>query len=150
MDTRTQQQRRRIMQSVRQKDTGPELVVRRALHALGYRFRLHSPKLPGRPDLAFPSRKKAIFVHGCFWHGHECRKGRLPESRRDYWGPKIHGNKMRDERNVNALESLGWRCLTVWQCELRCLDQTVDKLMAFLGPARAIADDAAKDVKWRG
>src|SRR5687768_10946403 len=110
MDTRTPEQRRRIMQSVRQKDTAPEMRIRRALHARGYRFRLHSKELPGRPDIAFPARKKAVFVHGCFWHGHGCPKGRLPSSRSEYWVPKA--------RAISALEALGWRTLTVWQCEL--------------------------------
>jgi len=135
VDTRTPEQRRRIMQSVRQKDTGPELKVRRALHALGYRFRLHPKTLVGRPDIVFPSRKKAIFVHGCFWHGHECSKGRLPASRLDYWGPKIAGNKERDGRAVSELERAGWLCFAVWQCETgKDIDRTVARIVAFLGP----------------
>jgi DNA mismatch endonuclease (patch repair protein) len=122
------------MQSVRQKDTGPELTIRRALHALGYRFRLHPKTLVGRPDLVFPSRKKVIFVHGCFWHGHGCPKGRLPNSRLDYWGPKIAANKERDERTVNELERAGWHCFVVWQCETsKDIDLTVARIVAFLG-----------------
>lgn len=124
------------MQSVRQKNTGPELAVRHALHALGYRFRLHPKDLPGRPDVVFPGRKKAIFVHGCFWHGHGCQKGRLPGSRLAYWGPKIAANKERDERTVNELERSGWHCFVVWQCETREIEKTVDKIVDFLGPAR--------------
>jgi len=124
------------MQSVRQKNTGPELAIRRALHALGYRFRLHPKTLVGRPDLVFPARKKAIFVHGCFWHGHGCSKGRLPTSRLDYWGPKIAANKQRDERTVNELERAGWLCFVVWQCETRGdMARTVARIVAFLGPA---------------
>lgn len=124
------------MQSVRQKNTGPELAIRRALHALGYRFRLHPKTLVGRPDLVFSARKKAIFVHGCFWHGHGCSKGRLPTSRLDYWGPKIAANKQRDERTVNELERAGWRCFVVWQCETSGdMARTVARIVAFLGPA---------------
>lgn len=144
MDTRTPEQRRRIMQSVRQKDTGPELAVRQALHALGYRYRLHSKNLPGRPDLVFPSRKKAIFVHGCFWHGHDCPKGRLPASRLDYWGPKIAANKERDERTVNELERSGWQCFVVWQCETKDAGRTVNNIVDFLGPAGERKTDAVE------
>lgn len=130
------------MQSVRQKDTGPELTVRRALHALGYRFQLHRKDLPGRPDIVFRSRKKAIFVHGCFWHGHDCPKGRPPVSRREYWIPKIEENKARDERTVNMLQQMGWECLCVWQCEMKEIEQTVDKIVDFLGPAWGGKTDA--------
>ncbi len=87
MDTRTSEQRRRIMQAVKSRDTGPEMIVRRLLHRMGYRYRLHRKDLPGKPDVALVSRRKAIFVHGCFWHGHGCPKGRLPKSRLDYWQP---------------------------------------------------------------
>lgn len=90
MDTRTPEQRRRIMQSVGTKNTAPELIVRRLLYGMGYRYRLHRKDLPGRPDIAFIGRKKAIFVHGCFWHAHDCPKGRAPKSRLDYWQPS-HG-----------------------------------------------------------
>ena len=117
-DTRSPKQRRRIMQSVGQKDTGPELVVRRAAHRLGYRFRLHRKDLAGRPDLIFPRLRKAILVNGCFWHGHEgCRKGKPPKSRFEYWGPKISANKERDAMVVEQLTRDGWAVLTVWQCE---------------------------------
>jgi DNA mismatch endonuclease (patch repair protein) len=107
------------MQSVKARDTGPELALRRLLHGMGLRYRLHSKKLPGRPDIVFPSRRAAVFVHGCFWHGHGCRWGKLPKSRLDYWEPKIAANRQRDARQVEALQELGWRVLTVWQCELR-------------------------------
>jgi len=92
-DTRTPDQRRRIMQSVKTKNTGPELAVRKALHAEGYRFRLHRRDLPGSPDVVFPGRNKVIFIHGCFWHGHACKKGAAPKSRLEYWGPKIQGRR---------------------------------------------------------
>ena len=106
-DTRTKVQRRRIMQSVGQKNTGPEWSVRRLLHRLGYRYRLHRKDLPGTPDIVFPSRRKAIFVHGCYWHGHGCKKGRLPKSNLDYWSPKIDSNKERDRRKQSELEAAG-------------------------------------------
>ncbi len=132
MDTRTPEQRSRIMRAVRQKHTAPELAVRRALHALGYRFRLHSKSLTGKPDLVFPARRKVIFVHGCFWHGHACPKGKLPKSRTDYWEPKIAANILRDEHNVNMLEEAGWESMTVWQCETRKMNELVARIGRFL------------------
>lgn len=124
--------RRRIMASVQTKDTGPEMLVRRMLHALGYRYRLHRKDLPGSPDLVFPRLRKVVFVHGCFWHGHGCQWGRLPQSKLDYWGPKIESNQKRDVRNVAALGEAGWRVLTIWQCELRDRERALEKLCAFL------------------
>ena len=117
-DTRTPEQRRRIMQSVRTQDTGPELTVRRILFRLGYRYRLNAKQLPGRPDIVFPGRKLAIFVHGCFWHGHGCAKGQAPKSRLEYWGPKLRTNRERDAEQLLALENMGWSVLTIWQCEI--------------------------------
>jgi DNA mismatch endonuclease (patch repair protein) len=121
------------MQSVRQKNTGPEVAVRRALHRLGYRFRLHAKGLLGRPDIVFPSRKKVIFVNGCFWHGHDCSKGRLPKSRPEYWIPKIEANKTRDERIVNELKKAGWESYVIWQCKVAKLDETIQAVTGFLG-----------------
>lgn len=118
MDTRTPEQRRHSMQSVKSKNTGPEMALRRMLHAKGYRYRLHRKDLPGRPDIVFASKRKAIFVHGCFWHGHQCSKGKLPKSKLNYWRPKIEQNKVRDARNVANLEVAGWQVLEVWQCEI--------------------------------
>lgn len=135
MDTRTPAQRRRIMQAVKSKDTSPELTVRHLLHALGYRFRLHRKGLPGRPDIVFPGRKKAIFVHGCFWHWHGCAKGQLPKSKLDYWQPKLAKNVERDRTKQEQLESLGWKVLVVWQCETKERTGLECKLRAFLdGP----------------
>lgn len=133
MDTRTEEQRRRIMQAVKSRDTGPEMLVRRLLHSMGYRYRLHRRDLPGTPDIAFISRRKAIFVHGCFWHGHGCPKGRPPKSRLDYWKPKLDGNIERDRRNEEELRSLGWSVLVVWQCETADLDALARRLRGFLG-----------------
>lgn len=135
MDTRTPEQRRRIMQSVKTKDTGPEQTVRKALFGAGYRYRIHRKDLPGSPDIVFPSRRKAIFVHGCFWHGHGCAKGRAPKSRTEYWGPKIAANRSRDERNVRDLEALGWQVLAVWQCELADLQTVLDRIVEFVDGA---------------
>src|SRR5688572_30505979 len=114
-DTRTPAQRSRIMASVRTRDTGPEMAVRKILHGLGLRYRLHARELPGQPDIVFRPRKLAIFVHGCFWHGHGCAKGKAPKSRLDYWVPKLAANAARDAANVRDLEQAGWRVLTVWQ-----------------------------------
>lgn len=124
------------MQSVKTENTGPELMVRRALFAVGYRFRLHRKDLPGRPDIVLPGRKKAIFVHGCFWHGHGCAKGRGSKSRLEYWGPKLEANKERDARNRRALMDLGWDVLTLWQCELSDKEELTKRLQVFLEPAK--------------
>lgn len=124
------------MQSVKMKDTGPERAVRKALFALGFRFRLHRKNLPGSPDIVFPSRRKAIFVHGCFWHGHDCAKGKLPKSRIEYWGQKVEANRARDERNLREINSRGWQSYVVWECELKNRDDLLTRLGNFLGPPR--------------
>lgn len=139
MDTRTPEQRRRIMRAVKSKDTKPELAVRRLLYRLGYRYRLHPKGLPGRPDIAFLGRRKAIFVHGCFWHGHECAKGRSPKSRLEYWQPKLEQNATRDRTKMEQLESLGWQSLVIWQCEIEDSDDLRKRLRIFLdGPENPI------------
>ena len=120
------------MSKVGQKNTAPEMVLRRALHALGYRYRLHRRDLPGSPDIVFPSLKKVVFVHGCFWHGHGCRWGKLPKSRTEYWLPKIEANKERDKRASILLGEMGWQVMVVWQCELRDPGPTVERVVAFL------------------
>ncbi len=133
MDTISQQQRRVIMQAVRGKDTRPEWTVRRLLHRLGYRYRLHSDKLPGRPDLVFPGRRKVVFVHGCFWHGHECRRGaRMPATNRDYWSKKLDRNKARDLIQQTELIAAGWSVMVVWECEIRDLPALTSRLREFL------------------
>jgi DNA mismatch endonuclease (patch repair protein) len=131
MDTRTSDQRRSIMQAVGQRDTRPEMVVRRHLHSRGYRYRLHVRALPGTPDIVFPSRKKVVFVNGCFWHGHDCPKGRPPKSRQSYWLPKIAANKTRDINKIEALREAGWEVMVVWQCELAKLSR-IDDIALFL------------------
>ena len=108
-----------MMAAVRSKDTKPERFIRRELHARGYRFRLHRRDLPGKPDIVFPSRKCAIFVNGCFWHGHDCPAGALPATRLEFWEAKIGRNKDRDAENQSKLEAAGWNVLVVWECDLR-------------------------------
>ncbi|MBX3179101.1 MAG: DNA mismatch endonuclease Vsr [Candidatus Hydrogenedentes bacterium] len=126
--------RSRTMRAVKSKDTAPEMLVRRMIHAEGFRYRLHDPSLPGKPDLVFKSRRKAIFVHGCFWHGHSCKRGaRIPATNRDYWRRKIQANVDRDKKHRAALHALGWDVLTVWECETRDHDALRSRILAFLG-----------------
>jgi DNA mismatch endonuclease, patch repair protein len=106
------------MARIRGKDTKPELLVRRGLHAKGFRFRLHA-RLPGKPDIVLPGRRAAIFVHGCFWHGHDCALFRLPGTRTDFWREKIAGNRARDKAAIERLQCDGWRTLTIWECSIR-------------------------------
>lgn len=107
------------MSGVRGKDTRPELIVRRGLHAMGFRYRLHDRKLPGRPDLVFPGLKAVILVHGCFWHGHGCHLFKWPASRIEFWREKISGNRERDAGNLVRLRDAGWRVLVIWECALK-------------------------------
>lgn len=113
--------------------------MRRLLHRLGFRFRLHRKDLPGKPDIVLPSRSKIVLVHGCYWHGHNCRYGRLPKSRLDFWAPKIEANRARDIRNIGDLENAGWEVLVVWQCETRNSADLQARLLAFLAPAKCNA-----------
>lgn len=112
----------------------PEVQLRRLLHREGYRYRLHDRRLPGTPDIVFPSRKKAIFVNGCFWHGHDCRAGRLPSSNTDFWKEKIARNRSRDAAKLADLKAKGWDSLIVWQCELRNAGEVLERVSSFLGP----------------
>jgi len=111
--------RSRNMAAVRGKDTKPELLIRRGLHGLGYRYRLHAKDLPGKPDLVFPKYRAVIFIHGCFWHGHHCPLFRLPATRTEFWRDKISGNVARDDRALKALHEAGWRTGTVWECAVK-------------------------------
>jgi DNA mismatch endonuclease, patch repair protein len=121
------------MARVRSKNSRPELVVRKIVFALGYRYRLHAADLPGRPDIVFRKRRKVIFVHGCFWHRHGgCALARLPKSRLDFWVPKLEGNRERDEKNKRALAREGWKVLTIWECQLNdtaCLGDAVRRFL---------------------
>ncbi|MGZ8371190.1 MAG: very short patch repair endonuclease [Caulobacteraceae bacterium] len=119
-DVFTPEKRSDVMRRVKSRGTSPELKVRRMLWALGARYRLHRKDLPGSPDIVLPARKLAIFVHGCFWHGHDCARGaRIPKQNRDYWTGKVARNRARDEGAQMALETLGWRVVTVWECDLK-------------------------------
>ncbi|WP_309604310.1 DNA mismatch endonuclease Vsr [Phenylobacterium sp.] len=113
------EKRSAVMRRVRSKDTAPELTVRKALTKLGARYRLHRADLPGKPDIVLPGRRLALFVHGCFWHGHDCARGaRVPKQNRDYWVGKVGRNRARDAASREALAALGWRVETIWECEL--------------------------------
>lgn len=123
-----------LMSRVKAKDTKPELRVRRSAHGLGYRYRLHRRDLPGSPDLVFPGRRKALFVHGCFWHRHQgCRKTTMPKTRAKFWQRKFDDNVRRDERVIAALRELGWDVLVVWECETLDEDLLRRTLLEFLG-----------------
>ena len=111
--------RSRMMAGIRGKNTKPEIIVRRGLHALGFRYRLHDRKLPGKPDLVLPVRRAVIFVHGCFWHGHDCHLFKWPSTREDFWMAKITRNRENDRRHSAALNEAGWRQATVWECSLK-------------------------------
>ena len=124
------------MQAVRSKNTRPELLVRRLLHANGYRYRLHSKKLPGCPDLVFPGRKKVLFIHGCWWHGHDCLRGsRVPKTNVVYWTKKVIRNRKRDADSRKQLEEQGWKVLAVWECELNDESLVLMQLARFLDQA---------------
>lgn len=125
--------RSRIMRAVKSVDTKPEMIVRRTAHAMGFRYRLHRRDLPGSPDIVFPSQKKAIFVHGCFWHGHCCRRGnRTPKTNRQYWKRKISRNVERDKKNIKELEAVGLEVLVIWECEIKFTESLVERLRSFL------------------
>ena len=111
--------RSRMMSGIRGKDTKPEMMVRKGLHALGLRYILNVGKLPGKPDLVFPKHQTALFVHGCFWHWHDCPAFRMPSSNQSFWREKIGSNRLRDQKNISALKSLGWKTLVVWECEIK-------------------------------
>nr|WP_281719660.1 very short patch repair endonuclease [Nitrosomonas nitrosa] len=129
--------RSRMMSRVRGRDTGPERLVRSLLHGMGYRFRLQGRGLPGRPDIVFAGRRKAVFVHGCFWHGHDgCRFAYQPKTRAAWWRAKIDATRMRDARSAAALTELGWRSFIVWECECRDLRRLRESLRRFLGGVR--------------
>jgi DNA mismatch endonuclease (patch repair protein) len=136
MDTLTPEQRSERMSRVRNRDTKPELLVRRLVHGMGYRYRLHRRELPGKPDLVFPARRKVIFVHGCFWHRHPdptCSLARLPKSKLDFWGTKLETNRKRDESNLALLAELGWKILEVWECQTKNREDLQTRVREFLG-----------------
>jgi len=129
MDTVDKVTRSKIMSKVGQKGTGPEMKLRKALHKLGFRYRVNVKGLPGTPDLVFPKYKSVIFVHGCFWHRHEgCKYATTPKDREEFWLVKFKANMERDRRNIEVLEKLGWRVLVVWECELKVVSSFKDKI----------------------
>ena len=133
MDNLSRSERSEIMARVRSTDTRPEMLVRKLVYALGYRYRLHAKELPGRPDIVFRKRGKVIFVHGCFWHRHTgCSLARLPKSRLDFWLPKLDGNKKRDEKNKRALQREGWKVMTIWECQLKKPERLDERIRRFL------------------
>lgn len=133
MDNLTPAQRKHTMSQVHSRDTKPETKLRSLIHRLGYRFRLHVMHLPGKPDLVFPGRKKVIFVHGCFWHGHiGCKAAKTPKSNHGYWSTKLGRNKTRDAANIEKLKAMGWDPLVVWECELRDEESIKKRIIAFL------------------
>jgi DNA mismatch endonuclease, patch repair protein len=140
-DNRTPASRSALMARVRSRDTSPEMAVRRMLHSMGHRFRLHRKGLPGTPDVVLPKHRKIIFVNGCFWHGHGCKMGRPPRSRPEFWLPKIQRNRERDAEKTLALEHSGWRVLTVWQCQTRNAETLRSVLDGFM-----VADQKTIDI----
>ena len=134
-DSVTPKRRSEIMSNIRATGMKPEMVVRRLTHAMGYRYRLHSKDLPGKPDLVFPARRKVIFVHGCFWHQHAdpvCKIARRPQSNQDYWLPKLERNVARDAVHQVRLAELGWNVLVIWECEVEANDSLAERMQSFL------------------
>lgn len=137
VDTISPKRRSENMRRIASKDMKPELVVRRLVHGMGYRYRLHASDLPGKPDLVFPSRRKLLFVHGCFWHQHgslRCRIARCPKSNRRYWLPKLKRNTLRDAQHTGKLRRSGWKLLVIWECQTKNADVLANRIRRFLGP----------------
>lgn len=128
------------MALIRSKNTKPEMLVRRFVHALGYRFRLHARNLPGKPDMVFAGKKKVIFVHGCFWHQHSdpsCRVSHVPKSNAVFWSKKLYRNQQRDEENIAAIKNMNWQALVIWECQLKDLTALEERIRSFLDQDRA-------------
>jgi DNA mismatch endonuclease, patch repair protein len=136
-DKVTSEQRSRMMAAVRGRDTLPELYVRKRLFAEGFRYRLHAKELAGKPDIVLPRFRIAVFVHGCFWHGHSCKRGKRPESNSAFWNTKIDGNVQRDGHNRLALKTAGWLTVVIWQCRL---EKSTNALLARLAKLRLVDD----------
>lgn len=119
VDIFDKKKRSEIMSEISGKNTKPELLIRKALFSEGYRYRLHRKELPGNPDIIFPGRKKVIFINGCYWHGHNCKKAALPETNKQFWEKKISGNVARDKKNLDKLLKMGWKSFVIWQCEIK-------------------------------
>ena len=137
VDVVTPEKRSQMMSGIRGKDTKPEILIRQALHGLGFRYRLHDPRLPGKPDLSFAGRKAVIQVNGCFWHGHDCRLFKWPATRERFWKEKITSNKRRDRRYLRELSEMGWRTMIIWECALKgkgriCREKTIARAVTWL------------------
>jgi DNA mismatch endonuclease, patch repair protein len=132
MDRLTPIKRSWLMSRIKGRDTKPELIVRKMISAMGYRYRLYRKDLPGKPDIVFVSKRKVIFIHGCYWHGHNCKKGKLPKSNISFWKDKIETNKVRDKKNIRELKLLGWTVLTIWQCQLKKTLAVCKRIVDFL------------------
>jgi DNA mismatch endonuclease, patch repair protein len=143
------EKRSALMGRIRGRDTGPELTVRRLLHAMGYRFRLHARELPGKPDIVFRSRRVALFVHGCFWHRHDCGLAYVPKTRSEFWQHKFEGNMARDQRTQRELKSAGWQVVVVWECQLGDLASVARNLAKNLGAPSAVVVRAGPASKVR-
>jgi len=120
------------MRRIKSRNTAPEMALRRLVHGMGYRYRLHRADLPGTPDMVFPGRRKVIFLHGCFWHDHGCKLSHTPKSNASYWGPKLARNRLRDQANVEALRDLGWKCLVIWECDVAQLEKVRKRVTKYL------------------
>ncbi|HEX9960499.1 MAG TPA: very short patch repair endonuclease [Pyrinomonadaceae bacterium] len=132
-DNLTAEQRKRNMTAIKSRHTKPEIIVRSIVHRLGFRFRLHEPKLQGKPDIVLPRHRKIVLVHGCFWHMHDCKRGNVtPKSNTDYWQTKRFRNVERDKTNLNVYKKEGWKVLTIWECEIKDLNKVERKLIKFL------------------
>lgn len=133
-DIFNKEKRSEIMSKISGKNTKPELIIRKALFSEGYRFLLHGKDLPGNPDIVFPGRKKVIFINGCYWHGHNCKKAALPETNKQFWKKKIDGNVERDRKNLDNLLKMGWKGFVIWQCEIKrgTLKDKINRIKMFL------------------
>jgi len=135
-DIYTKQKRSEIMSKISGKETKPEVLVRKFLFANGFRFRKNDTRFPGKPDIVLPKYKTVIFIHGCFWHGHNCPAGKLPETNKEFWEKKIRDNVLRDKKNIELLKNQGWRVITIWQCEIKNIstrEKTFKKLLKKVG-----------------
>lgn len=139
-------ERRRNMQAVRSSDTKPEMAVRKLLHRLGYRFRLRRSDLPGKPDIVLPRYRLAVFVHGCFWHRHNCRRATTPKTRTEFWEAKLSKNVARDARVMDALHELGWLTVVIWQCEIRDHQLISDRIAAALNSGASSIEPSTESI----
>jgi len=145
-DMYSKKKRSEIMAAVNSQDTRPEVRVRRVLHRMGYRFRLHKKDLPGRPDIVLPKWRIVVLVHGCFWHGHDCCEGHIPKSNAAYWAPKLERNLQRDRENAESLRMLGWKIIVIWECQTYSLKKLEERMRAAMRPAGDEPSHVATDV----